>query len=386
MNEPLRVHRHDRKGVPRAAAALFGTMVGAGIFALPHAVERSGAAIGAFWLLSLAAVALLTHLLFGEVVMRTPGRHRLVGYVGVHLGRWQKQVQAFASILGLVGGSLAYLILGGLFLSQLAAPVVAAPPMAWSLAMFVFVAFTVWQGVNFLSRVDFWLSIGLAVVLILIIGKSFLHLEPSHLAEVEFSNAFLPYGLVLFAYGGLSAITEMKDMLERDRLHGMRLAVVLGTLAACLLTALFAISTVGALGPATTEESIAGLAARFGGFVPMIGAAAGFLAVITSYVVFSLFLREQFQLDFGWPRLPAWAFTMFVPLGLFLAGVRSFGTVLEIVGSVLGGVQGIFVCWLYLAVRKKMDGDLLKVPTWLVAAIMLAYAAGAAYELSYRLG
>lgn len=385
MNERFRIHRHNRKGWHRAAAALFGTVVGAGILALPHAVAVSGVAIGAFWLIALAIVALITHLVFGEVVMHTPGKHRLVGYIGMYLGKWQKDLQALASILGLLGGSLAYLILGGLFLSQILDPIVVLPPEVWSVVMFAFVAYTCWRGVNFMARVDFWLSLALAFVFVIIIGKSFYHLEPANLQTVDISNGFLPYGLVIFAYSGLSAITEMKDIIHTDKLHTMRFSIIVGTLAAAVLTTLFTIATVGALGPETSPEAIAGLADRFGGVIPFLGAAAGFFAVITSYIVFSLYLREQFEYDFKWRPSISWGLTMFLPFIFFIFGVRSFGAVLSIAGGVLGGVTSIFVLWTYFKVKKKYGKKVLHFPAWLIWLLVAAYAAGALYQLYFQL-
>lgn len=385
MKERVRIHHHDLKGWHRAAAALFGTVVGAGVFALPYAVAKSGVSIGLFWLIGLAIVALVIHLMFGEVVMHTPGKHRLVGYIGMHLGRWQRDVQALITILALLGGSLAYLILGGLFLSELFAPIVSIPPDMWSVIMFVFVAYTCWKGVNFMARIDFWLSIALAIVFIVIIGRSSTAINPAYMQMSDFSHAFLPYGLVLFAYGGLSAITEMKDIVRGDKLQAMRLSIVIGTVAAALLTTFFTITTVGALGPGTTQEAIAGLADMFGGAIPLLGAAAGFLAVITSYIVFSLFLREQFEYDFKWsPRL-SWGLTMFVPFIMFLAGIRSFGMVLSVVGGVLGSVGNIFVLWTYMRVRKKYGKKVMRFPMWLVWLLILAYAAGALYQVYFQL-
>ena len=378
-----KIYHCDKKGMHRASAALLGTMVGAGIFALPYAIAKSGVPIGLFWMISLAIVALITHIMFGEVVINTPGKHRLVGYVGIHLGRWQRGVQAFAAILGLMGGSLAYLILGGIFLSQLASPIIVLHPTFWSVAMFLMVGVTVWKGANFMAKIDFWLSIGLVGVFLLLIAKNFANIEPANLLTVNVGNAFLPYGIILFAFSGISAITEMKEICSKP--SSLRKSIVYGTLGAVVLTILFTVTTVGVLGPATSPEAINGLAARFGGVIPMVGAAAGFLAVITSYIVFSLFLKEQFHYDFKWPQIWSWSGAVVVPFILFLMGIRSFGKVLEIVGSVLGGISGIFVCLAYLAVKKKHPKKVLNVPRWVVSVLIFAYGAGALYGLIFRL-
>lgn len=384
MDAMYKVHCHEKKGAHRATAAMFGTIVGAGIFALPSAVAGSGVPIGLFWIVVLGSATLLLHLIFGEVVLRTPGRHRLIGYCRIYLGRGAADIQALSSVLGLVGGSLAYLILGGLFLHQLALPLADIPPDIFSVALFSVTAVTVWKGANFLARIDFWLSLALAFVLLLLVAKSSANLEPSHLVTVNMAQAFSPYGLVLFSFGGLSAITEMKEIIGRHDPSALRKSIIIGTLSAVVLTAIFTVSTVGALGPETSAESISGLAERFGGAIPLLGAAAGFLAVITSYIVFSLFLKEQFHYDFKWSHGVSWAVSVVTPFLLFLAGIRSFGNVLAIVGGVLGGISGIFVCLTYLKVRKKYGSGVLRPPLALIYLLMAVFAGGAAYELIFR--
>lgn len=385
MGVMYRVYHHGKTGTHRAAAAMFGTIVGAGIFALPSFVARSGVPIGLFWIVVLGGAALLLHLIFGEVVLRTPGQHRLVGYCRIYLGRWAADLQALSSVLGLIGGSLAYLILGGLFMHELLLPIADLPPDLFSFCLFLVTAVTVWKGTNFLARIDFWLSIGLAVVLLLLIAKGFMHLEPSNLATVDMTQFLTPYGIVLFAFGGLSAITEIRDIIGKKDERALRRSIAYGTIAAVLLTGLFAVSTVGALGTATTEEAVAGLAERFDGVVPALGAAAGFLAVITSYIVFSLFLKEQFQYDFRWSPGISWAVSVVTPFLLFLMGIRSFGHVLEIVGGVLGGISGIFVCMAYLKVREKYGDGVIRPPLALIYLLMAVFLGGALYQLLFRL-
>lgn len=380
-----KVHSNKKTGAHRATAAMFGTMVGAGVFALPSAIAMSGVVIGVFWMVLLGGAALLLHLIFGEIVLKTPGQHRLVGYCRIYLGRWAADVQAFASVLGMIGGSLAYLILGGLFLHQLVLPWTEISPDIFSFGLFIVTAVTVWKGANFLARIDFWLSAALATVLLIIIAKSLFHIETTNLVTVDYGQAFLPYGIVLFSFGGLSAVTEMRDVLGRHDPTALRKSITYGTLGAVFLTIFFAVTTVGVLGPATSSESISGLAEVFGGAMPVLGAAAGFLAVITSYIVFSLFLKEQFHYDFKWPHGISWAVSVITPFLLFLMGIRSFGKVLAVVGSVLGGIGGIFVCMAYLKVRKKYQDDLLKPPLILIYLLMGIFAGGAIYQLIFAL-
>lgn len=377
---PMAQEKKQSSGGVRAAFVLFGTIVGAGIFGLPYVVERSGYAVGLFWMIVLSGVVALTHTLYGEVVSATEGEHRLIGYVGIHLGRKAKIVETCASILSLTGANLAYLILGGLFLSQL---VKGIPPILGATTLFgVGIAAAV-GGTKFLASADFFMTL-LELGAMALLGSVGLHVfKTANLAGFHWGEVFRPYGVVLFAYGGLSAITEIRPM-TRDR-HVLRKSIVVGTMMAAALTIFFVTAVLGALGPDITPETVGALNARLGGPVPLIGAVAGFITILTSYIVFGEYLKNQFWRDFAWPKWQAGLVAVGGPFLLYLIGIRSFGAVLELVGSVLVAVEGSFVCLMYLKLRKDRTPGILQIPLPFIYLLLAAYAAGALYELVFRL-
>jgi amino acid permease len=368
------------RGGWKATFVLFGTSVGAGIFGLPALVQQSGWGIGAFWMVVLAGVVTLTHLLYGEIVMATPGRHRLVGYVRLYLGKNAGRIETVNSTLNLYGGSLAYLILGGLFAAAIVSPVMTVSSLYGSLLLFLFGVAAAWGGAAFLSKFDFAMTIGELASFLLLAGVALSAFRLGNLGHVDFAQAFLPYGVVLFAYGGLTAVPEVADIVGGDA-RLARKSVIIGTLMAAGLTFLFATAVVGALGADVTSESVAGLTAKFGGLLPVLGGVTGFLSILTSYAVFGANLKSQFQYDLKLKPFTALLLAVALPFALFLLGIRSFGRILEFVGAVLVGLEGIFVALVYLKARARYPERVLKVPTALVYLLMLAYAAGMGYEL-----
>jgi amino acid permease len=373
-----------RHPVLRASFVLFGTIVGAGIFGLPYVIVKTGYLVGLFWMIVLAGAVLMTHLMYAEIVLRTPGNHRLVGYVGIYLGPFASKIETVSSTLGLYGGSLAYLLLGGLFIGQLFSAFAQVGQLSGAFMMFLFgVAAVIW-GTAFLSRFDFWLTIGEMSAFLLLSAIAFTAFSPGHLAApVDWAEAFLPYGVVLFAYGGLSAVSEVRAMLG-DRPEAVRKAVRAGTLMAAGLTILFVTAVIGALGGDVSEESVGGLVKKFGGALPIIGGATGFLSLLTSYVVFTAYLKDQFQHDFRWKPAVAAILAVGVPMILALIGVRSFGRIVELIGSVLIGIEGVFIGLMYLKIKKTAVGPAMKIPNGLVYLLMAVYGAGALYELFFR--
>ena len=375
--------REERARGWKATFVLFGTIVGAGIFGLPFLIQKSGYLIGAFWMIVLAGVVALTHLLYAEVVMVTPGRHRLVGYVRVYLGKTAARVEAVNSTLNLYGGSLAYLILGGLFAAAIFSPLMTISPLYGSLALFLFGLAAAWGGAAFLSKFDFWMTIGELTSFLVLSAIALTAFKTSHLAGVDLSQAFLPYGVVLFAYGGLAAVAEVREIIGDDP-RQVRKSVLTGTLMAAGLTFLFATAVVGALGADVSPESVAGLTAKFGGPLPIIGGVTGFLAILTSYAVFSANLKSQFQFDLKLKPLAAMFAAVVLPFLLFLLGISSFGRILEFVGAVLVGLEGIFVAMVYLRAKARHPDRIMKVPDLITYLLIGAYLAGMAYEIFYR--
>lgn len=368
----------------RAAIVMCGTIIGAGIFALPAVVADAGYLVGLFWMVILAGAVALQHILFGEIAAATPEDHRLVGYVGMYLGPVAKAVENVSSLLGLVGGCIVYLILSGLFLQQALVPIAAIGTQPGAILMGLLGVAAAVYGAKFIAGVDSWMSWAEFGAFLLLSILAFKGMNGAHLAHADLSKAFLPYGLVLFSFGGLSAVNEVKDVVGGDR-KAMRRAILWGSLAASGVTMLFVTAVVGATGAATTSEAIAGLSGRFGGIVPIVGAITGFLAIATTYVVFTDYLKGQLHKDYHWPKNLSILLAVGVPFGLYLAGIRNFGRVLELIGSVLAGVEGIFVILMYRIVRKKFPDATLRIPEWPLWVLAALYVAGAVYELVFRL-
>ena len=99
-----------------ALASLIGTIIGAGVFGIPYVMAKSGIIFCLFYFLILGAAALFLHLFFGEIVLRTKKKHRLIGYTEKYLGGRAKILVSFSTIIGTIGALLAYIILGGNFL------------------------------------------------------------------------------------------------------------------------------------------------------------------------------------------------------------------------------------------------------------------------------
>lgn len=356
-----------------ATATLVGMIVGVGLFAVPYVSAQAGFAIGVFWILLLGALALMIHLFFGEVVAGTAGKHRLAGYAERYLGHHGKQVVTVSQTIAFWGAQVAYLLVGGTFLRVLLNGFDGGSTLIYTVWVFALVALVTFFGLRLFDRVEFWMTLVLLVIVAVILGLGAPQVRLENLQGILPSAGFVPYGVVLFALGGAAAVSEMWEIVgHRTRL--LRRSIVAGTLIAVAITLLFALVVVGISGVDTTEEAIRGLQTALGPRIVWLGALFGFFAVITSYLVLALYLTEMFQYDFRVKHLPAWLFAVWVPLALVFAGAQNFVAVLDIVGSVFGGFDGIMIVLVALAFfkRRHVTGQRWKMVLGALAMLLLA--------------
>ncbi|MBI2003054.1 MAG: hypothetical protein HYS76_00520 [Candidatus Wildermuthbacteria bacterium] len=151
---------------------LFGTIVGAGVFALPYVIAKSGALLGLVWLGVLGALMATLHVCYGEVCLRTEGRHRLVGYASIYLGRWGKIAATLSALVGTAGALLAYVILGGVFGQALFSRVVPWSSQMFAVLFWLICSWLVWQKAKKIARAELIMNVFLVGSILLLIALS----------------------------------------------------------------------------------------------------------------------------------------------------------------------------------------------------------------------
>jgi tyrosine-specific transport protein len=276
---------------------------------------------------------------------------------------------------------LAYVIVGGSFLHTLLAPVFGGDVFAYQVGWALVGAAVIFFGLNVVSRVDFIATVGLIATMLLILGTSVPHVQASFLPWHVGKDFFLPYGVILFSLSGLPAIPEMEDIFGGRRSH-YRMAVIMGTLVAAALTALFGFVVWGLTGPATTSDAMAGILSVLGPKIGIVALVFGFLAIATSFFATALSLQSTFEYDYKLSHWLAWLLTGGVPFAVFLAGAKDFVAIISFSGAVFGGITAVMVAMLYIAVTKQkaVKEKPLGVPLWLAYASIIVLTLGAAYE------
>ncbi len=213
-----------------ACATLIGTIIGAGVFAIPYVFSQSGVITCLVYFLVVAIAVTLLHLFFGEIVLRTKEESRLSGFAGRYLGKKAKVLVGLALIIGTVGSLLVYIILSGQFLKLVFPHWLSV--FQFSLLAWLVLSFLVFCGTRSIA----WLELLLASALFLTAGVVIVFCLPKiQLHNFSLFNPgklFLPFGVFMFSLVGWSAVPESEDiLLNKKQLK----SVIIFALIACAI-------------------------------------------------------------------------------------------------------------------------------------------------------
>ena len=383
MKLPITTTSLKNKNFLYATAVLIGTMVGVGVFGIPFAFAKAGFWVGFSFLILIGFITLLLNLMYGEVVLRTHEKHQITGYTNKYLGIWFKRLIFFSVSLSLYSALLVYMVIAGDFLNNIFSSVFYTSPTSYSLMFFIILSILILRGIKRISWVEL-LLVGLFIVVVfLIFGVGINKINLSNFTGIQPEFWFLPYGVLLFAFAGFSAIPIQRSILNNQE-NNFRKSILLAVILTGALYLLFAFTVLGISGDITTPDAISGLYEFLGGKIIFLGSLFGILAVSTGYLRLGSALLEMFHLDYGVPRKRAWFLVIAPPLVLFLGGLRTFIDIISLAGSVAIGLEGIVLTFVYI--KSKSKGDRvpeysLELPKFIYYLLIFMFGAGIVYAL-----
>jgi amino acid permease len=362
----------------RATMLLLGTIIGAGIFAVPAMIGLWGIIPSTVAFILLAWMLTTVHLYYGEAILRSKQKGHLIGRATYWLGPWAGRLAGALQSMQVFGSCLAYLILGGVFLSWLCSSLDVSL-LIWQCLFWLIGAIIVLFGLKTVSKAEAvltWSLIAVIVLIILILGvRSQTNLI---LTMPKYWNGFEPYGVFLFSLLGIVGMSEAAEIVEYHS-GSLRKAVVASTITASALTYLYGVTAyLASNGHLTRDASdvIRFLPASIAFIVPLFG----FLAVMTSFISSSLDLRNLLQKDAHASKILSWIIALGVPLFLLFVTPRDFMATIGFVGSFFGAGIATIVIWMGARAiertsKNQKSGRMFlrtQVVPWLITCIFLA--------------
>lgn len=362
-----------------AIATFTGCVIGAGILGIPYVVAQAGFWTGMVVLAVIGVVALVVHLLEGEVTLRTRRIHQAVGYAGKYVGPVGKWLMVASMMIGVYGALIAYT----LGVSQSLVSIFGGHQWLWIVVFYGGMTALLLGGLRVLGRSELLFEGMKAFFFLAILFVLFGSFSPESIDGFSWKNVFIPYGVIMFASIGFPAIPEVREELARHK-KLMKEVIVVGTLIPLVTYVLFTVGVLGVTGQATTEVATIGLAEALDGAGFVLLHAFAILAMVSSFMALGYALKEMYHYDFGLSREEAWGLTMVVPIVLVLIGAQSFVSTLNAAGAFAGGMAGILVVLAHRNARKSSE----RKPEYKVkinwvgySALIALFVLGIAYQL-----
>lgn len=366
-------------GIVKATLLLVGTIIGAGIFAVPAMIGAWGIIPSTIAIVILTTMLTGVHLYYGEAILQGRQKGHLLGRATYWLGPWAGKVTGIVQTLQIFGSSLAYLILGGAFLSLLL-PWIPMPLLGWQFVFWVFGAVIVLYGLKVVAKAESfltWALIGVIGLIIVIFGFES-HTDLFWVIPQSW-NGFEPYGVFLFSLSGIVGMSEAAELVEYNA-SSLRKSIIVSTVLAAALTYLYGVTAWMASNGSLTRDAsdvVRFLPMAIAWMVPLFG----FLAVITSFISSALDLRNLLEKDVHVSSFVAWGISLGVPLVLLFATTRDFLATVGFVGSFFGAGIATMVVWMGRAAimkrthQKEKSGTiflLTQLIPWIITLIFVA--------------
>ncbi len=365
----------DSSRIWSAARPLIGTMIGVGILGLPYAILQVGIGIGILELLLAALISFLVLRLYGDLVMIRGGKARFIQVIGRELGHLGTGIAAFAYIGATFGALLAFIIFGGQFLRVVTFPIFPMTITTASVVFFVVASFFTIGGSLFVARAQKFLIplfIGLIVLLMIVAAP---HMTVVHVLASASGNMSIPLGVMLFAFGGLSAVPEMRDILGK-RSDLLPKSIIRASVIVPMVYTVFGIGILAVTGVATTENGILGLSA-VGKSLVLLACGIALLTTFNAYTNLATQLTNTFLYDLRMRFVSAWMTTASLPFALFLMGAQRIASVLSITGGILSSLTAIMMLIAYERARVSADlpKNSLQISQWAIAFTFVMFVA-----------
>lgn len=334
---------------------ILGAVIGAGIFSLPFALQRSGIVVFVTVLAVVAYVMVRVNIFVYEIVTHTRAKHQIPGYISLILGPGWGRVAIYMVIFATGGSLVAFAFLGGTFIAQLL-------PISEQLGTMLFYSFAtvvILVAGTKLEAVDMIFT-AIKMSLLAVIMLAMILVLPFETVRVPLiaRDPFSVLGVILFAFTGFSTSTLLhRSAVTKKSIYGAQL-IIFVTYLLFSLVAYFFIDFTGFALPNRQLDLLFNL--------------AGVFVVLTPYLVISMIGKETLFKDVHLNERTAIGVMTFAPFLFILFRVGSFLEILSFTGGVFIGALGMMICQAYARVfPHKHSYEVLFIQLIFLACIVL---------------
>ena len=360
------------------ASFLFaGTIIGAGVLALPSVIAQTGAVYGTAIMIIVGVIVLLVALMFGEVVLKTKENHQLPGLAEKYVGKKAMKLAILFSVLAMYGALVAYIHGCGLVLAQM----FGLPFQTAKLLFFMPMILITYFGIKGVEESETLMTTIMLASLIAITIGAFFFFDASNLAINDATKILLPIGILVFAFEGLPAIPQMSEVLGEEK-KNLRKSIIIGFSIPLTLYISFSVACIGALGTDIAEVATLSLT-KYGSIFSTVGNIFALFAMATGFISLSNAIYETYSEDMKINGKLSWVLACFIPLiVLSIANVLlpklNFTEIVSYTGILFTGPY--YLITIYTFYKARNGGDRvpeykLGIPNYLTGLVMILFFA-----------
>ncbi|MBS3167736.1 hypothetical protein J4216_01285 [Candidatus Woesearchaeota archaeon] len=312
-----------------------GVTVGAGVFALPYVFSKAGFLTALIVFIFTAIFMTIITLYLGEVVLRTRGKHQLTGLAEKYLGTKGKTIMFIANSLSIFGILAAYIIAGG----QALGAIFGFNSFWFQFVFFALIAPVIYFGIKIIDGFE-WIFTPIKIIVVVTLSLLLVKLlDFSNFSSLNVYNLFIPYGVAIFAFAGISAVPEMNEELTNKKL--LRQSIIYGMIITFVINILFAVFVMGSIKNVNEVATVSLMNVSFS--IGMFANLFALFSIATAFVALGFALKENLTLDYKVNNLLSGSVVIFVPFLIVLSGFLGFIQLLDIVGAVCLGIILIMI-------------------------------------------
>jgi len=336
------------------ASLVSGTIIGAGIFSLPFVFARVGIITSILYVCVFCALFVVFHLMYGDIVLDHHQLHRFPGFARTYFGEAGYIASLFLVTLQTFFALTIYIILAPSFLAFVAP----ALSLVQQVVIFWFCgSFVIFLSNKRIAFAEFIATAGIALVILLVGGYGIAPLFQKNLALWGTQAIFLllPFGALLYAFNGTTAIPTVVHYFRERHQHGTsaRASIIWGTIAPGLVFLVFVAGVLGLSGK-ITPDAVTGLVGTIPSWLLFGMGVLGFSSLWSSYFSIGRDLYESLVFDIKIGTMVSVFLVVCVPLLLFFVGFQNFIVLIEVVGGIFIGIEGIMIIAMWQKAKKHL--------------------------------
>ncbi len=323
------------------------TIIGLGVFVLPYTFLKGGFWF-LFWFLFWFFSFFIIHLIFAEIIFQTRETHNLPGLAGIYLHQDLKHLVWLFDFFGTLGVFLIYLLafekFWGVILGEYS-----------FLAKLIFALFNIYfisRNLKIFAKFETFLGLSIIIFFVLISIWFTFRVNFSNFILIfqDSKDFFLPYGVLLFAFSGTSAVPLALDVLGRNKEKFVKVNF-LSLVLVSLIYLFYALSSLGFLGLNVSETSLESLKPLLP--FPLFLAILILVTFNIMLVDLAFYLKRGLIFDYNFSQTKANLVLIFSILLLLFVSSDSLVKIISIISEIFLGFNLLILNLIYLKLKEK---------------------------------